>query len=231
MKIISWNMGCGFDTGGYRKHHQAALDWLRSQKPDVALLQEVQLAKLACLEGTAMHCVPTSTEGTTGNAIVTTAAVLEPVRLEIEGALVAAARTHLGEADFFLASAHVLTDGAEYKGRQRRALAALVTRLAEVVAGGRCVIGGDFNASLHWPEFGKWFFEPMRAAGFEDARPHPYEVQSYWGRGSTAVIQDDHVFVDPITRRTVMRGSWAIMASEDHHRWSDHGPVVLEALE
>jgi endonuclease/exonuclease/phosphatase family metal-dependent hydrolase len=124
-----------------------------------------------------------------------------------------------------------LTDGPEYKGRQRRALDAFVTRLAEVAGGRRCVIGGDFNASLHWPEFGKWFFEPMRAAGFEDTRPYPHEVQSYWGRGSTSVIQDDHVFVDRITKRTVVHGSWAIMASEDHRRWSDHGPVVLEALE
>jgi hypothetical protein len=71
----------------------------------------------------------------------------------------------------------------------------------------------------------------MRAAGFEDTRPHAHEVRSYWGRGSTAVIQDDHVFVDPITKRAVIQGSWAIMASEDHRRWSDHGPVVLEALE
>lgn|GEM_PF-3825980 len=75
MKIISWNMGRGFDTGGYRKQHQAALDWVREQKPDVALLQEVQLARLACFEGMAMHCVPTSTGATTGNAIVTTASV------------------------------------------------------------------------------------------------------------------------------------------------------------
>jgi endonuclease/exonuclease/phosphatase family metal-dependent hydrolase len=231
VKIISWNMGCGFDTGGYRNHHSAALDWLRAQKPDVALLQEVQLARLACFEGMAMHCVPTSTGATTGNAIVTTAAAVEPVRVEIDGTLVAAARSHLGGADFFLASAHVLTDGPEYKGRQRRALDAFVTRLAEVAAGRRCVIGGDFNASLHWPEFGKWFFEPMRAAGFEDMRPYPHEVQSYWGRGSTSVIQDDHVFVDPITKRAVVHGSWAIMASEDHRQWSDHGPVVLEALE
>lgn len=199
--------------------------------PDVALLQEVQLARLTCLEGMTVHFLPTSSRGMTGNAIASTAASLEQVGVEVDGALVAAARTRLGGADFVLVSAHVLTDGKAEKGRQRRALASVVTRLAEMVAGGRCIIGGDFNASLHWPEFEESFFEPMRAAGFEDTRPHPHEVQSYWGRGSTSVIQDDHVYGDMITKRAVMRGSWTIMASEDHRRWSDHGPAVLEALD
>ncbi|MGH7437285.1 MAG: endonuclease/exonuclease/phosphatase family protein [Polyangiaceae bacterium] len=230
MKIISWNMGCGFDTGAYRKHHKAALDWLRAQTPDVALLQEVQLAGLGCLEGMAVHSLPTSSGGSTGNAIASTTA-LEPVPIEIEGALVAAARTHIGGAHFLLVSAHMLTDGRGEKGRQRRTLASLVTRLADAVGSGRYVIGGDFNASVHWPEYEESFFEPMRAAGFADTRPHPHEVQSYWGRGSTAVIQDDHVFVDPVTKVAVMRGSWAVLASEDHRRWSDHGPVVVEAPE
>jgi endonuclease/exonuclease/phosphatase family metal-dependent hydrolase len=229
VKIISWNMGCGYDTGGYRKYHQAALDWLRAQKPDVALLQEVELARLAGLKGMAVHSVPTSIGAITGSAIATKAAALEPVRVEIDGALVAAARTRLGGADFVLASTHVLTDDREHKGRQRRALGTFVTKLADVVAGGRCIIGGDFNASLHWREYGDWFFEPMRAAGFHDTRPHHHEIQSYWGRGSTSVIQDDHVFVDEVSKAVVSRGSWNIMSGEDHRRWSDHGPVVVDA--
>ena len=231
MKIVCWNMGCGFGAGGYRKHHRAALDWLHAQGPDVALLQEVELAALDCLEDMVVHLVRTSTGGITGNAIATTGAALDPVPVEIDGALVAAARTHLRGVDFIFTSAHVLTDGKEHKGRQRRALGSFVAKLADVVARGRCIIGGDFNASLRWPEYGDWFFAPMLAAGFHDTRPHTDEIQSYWGRGSTSVIQDDHVFVDPLTKLAVSRGSWAIMSGEDHRRWSDHGPVVVEAVE
>jgi hypothetical protein len=107
-------------------------------------------------------------------------------------------------------SAHVLTGK-----RQQEALATFVTRVSSAVAGNRFVVGGDFNASLHWPQYENWFFEPMRVAGLEDTRPHPQKVQSYWGRGSTTCIQDDHVFVDKVTKAGASRGSWAIVSSSN----------------
>jgi endonuclease/exonuclease/phosphatase family metal-dependent hydrolase len=221
-------MGCGFAAGGYRKHHGAALEWLEGQAPDVALLQEVELAKLASWPGAKVHPLPTSPGARSGTALVVRTEKLEPIAVEIDGALVAAGRARLIGADFLLASAHVLADGKEHRGRQRKALAGLVTKLTELVANGRCIVGGDFNASLHWPEYGEWFFEPMRRAGFEDTRPFAREVQSYWGRGSTACIQDDHVFADMTSRAAVSRGSWTVLADENHRLWSDHGPVVVD---
>jgi endonuclease/exonuclease/phosphatase family metal-dependent hydrolase len=228
MRVISWNMGCGFSAGGYRRHHDAALEWLRAQGPDVAFVQEVELAKVASWAGTQVHSLPTSPGAGTGTALVVRTDTLEPIAIDIEGALVAAGRARLKGADFLLASAHVLTDGKHHRGRQRRALESLVKKLAEAVGTGRCIVGGDFNASLHWPEYREWFFEPMRKAGFEDTRPFPYEVQSFWGRGSTAVIQDDHVFADAATRSAVRGESWAVLADEEHRRWSDHGPIAME---
>jgi len=226
MKIISWNMGCGFDTGGYSKHHDVALGWLRAQEPDVALLQEVQFARFASWKGMRVHSVPTSPGRSSGNAVAVRADRLEPIGVVIEGALVAGARARVTGDDFILVSAHVLTGE-----RQEQALANFASKVSGMVAGSRFVVGGDFNASLHWPKYGTWFFDPMRAAGFEDTRPQPQEVQSYWGRGSMSIIQDDHVFVDRVTKAAVARGSWAILSGDDHRRWSDHGPVVVEALD
>jgi len=226
VKIISWNMGCGFNAGGYRRHHEDALDWLRLQDADVALLQEVQLEKVVSFHGMASHRVPTSPGSPTGNAVLVRAERLDAVNVEIGGALVAGVKARLVGEDFVLVSAHVLTGK-----HQQEALASFVRCVSRTVVDSRFVVGGDFNASLHWPEYAKWFFEPMRAAGFEDSRPHPQEVQSFWGRGSTAVIQDDHVFVDKVTRVGAGRGSWAIVSSENHRRWSDHGPVVVEVME
>ncbi len=215
-------------AAGYGRHHEAALEWLHAQNPDVALLQEVELARVISWEGARVHCLPTSPSARTGNAVIARSRRLEPLTIQIDGALVAAARAQIVDADFLLVSAHVLTDDREHRGRQRRALGSFVTRLAELVADGRCIVAGDFNASVHWPEYKEWFFEPMRKAGFEDARPYAHEVRSYWGRGSTAIIQDDHVFVDAATKRAANGGSWAIISSEDHRRWSDHGPVVVD---
>lgn len=226
MKIISWNKGCGFDTGGYRSHHEAALAWLQSQDADVLLLQQLQLARSVSFPGTAFHCVPTSPGRPTGNAVIVRADRLDPVKVEIAGALVAAAKARRVGGDFILVSAHVMTGE-----RQQETLANFVAWVSSAVAGSRFVVGGDFNASLHWPEYAQWFFEPMRLAGFEDSRPHPKEVRSYWGRSSTAAIQDDHVFVDKVTKPGADRGSWAVMSTENHHRWSDHGPVIVEVID
>jgi endonuclease/exonuclease/phosphatase family metal-dependent hydrolase len=57
-----------------------------------------------------------------------------------------------------LVSAHVLT------GRGQQLALAECIRMAKDLAGDRpCIVGGDFNASLHWPEYRSWFF--VGAAG------------------------------------------------------------------
>lgn len=220
MKVISWNMGCGFDTGGYRAKHAQARAWLFDrERPDLALLQEVLLADLPDGEGLTCVKVPTSPGEPTGTAIVARAAG-KSLPFVLDGACVAAAEVELAGHAVVLVSAHVLTGP-----RQERALAEFA-RMTKELAGDRpCIVGGDFNASVHWLEYKGWFFEPMRVAGFHDTRPGEHEVQSYWGRGSKALIQDDHVFVGGKIGRVT---SWQIIDDEDHRRWSDHGPVALE---
>jgi hypothetical protein len=136
MKIISWNKGCGFDTGGYRSHHEAALAWLQSQDADVLLLQQLQLARSVSFPGTAFHCVPTSPGRPTGNAVIVRADRLDPVKVEIAGALVAAAKARRVGGDFILVSAHVMTGE-----RQQETLANFVAWVSSTVAGNRFVVG------------------------------------------------------------------------------------------
>jgi endonuclease/exonuclease/phosphatase family metal-dependent hydrolase len=220
MRIVTWNMGCGFDTGGYRAKHGQARAWLFDhERSDVALLQETVLADLPEGEGLTCVKVPTSKGEPTGTAIVARAEG-QSLPLVLDGAGVAAAELRLAGRMVVLISAHVLTGP-----RQERALGEFV-QMAKALAGDRpCIVGGDFNASTHWPEYAAWFFEPMRLASFRDTRPGQHEVRSYWGRGSQAVIQDDHIFVRGELGGVV---NWQIVDDEDHHSWSDHGPVMLD---
>jgi hypothetical protein len=52
MRIITWNMGCGWRASEYRKHHDAAWSYLLDQhQPDVAFVQVPTCSGMRCSFG------------------------------------------------------------------------------------------------------------------------------------------------------------------------------------
>lgn len=230
-------MGFAFPAHGYRPRHADAWTLLLSElKPDLALVQEVDMSRLseACAAGRAVR-LPTSDGSETGSAIVCRAGTLEALTQVTDGATVIAARYDSAGESLVVVSAHVVTSGDPATGRsQHRVLRDLGPWLNDVVGDGRFVIGGDFNASRCWPEFNA-FFGDVAARGFHDCHHHLHgrEARSFWGRKPEVVrdppIQDDHVFVDAETGRRVTK-CWI---EDDSSVWplSDHGPLIVDLAE
>ena len=238
-------MGCGFNAGGYRWHHEDALDWLRLQDADVALLQEVQLEKVVSFHGMASHRVPTSPGSPTGNAVLVRAERLDPVNVEIGGALVAAVKARLVGEDFVLVSAHVLTGK-----RQQEALASFVRCVSRAVVDSRFVVGGDFNVTptdldcydpslfvgaTHVSEPEREALRALEATGLTDLTRalHPEEPSfSWWDYRNGSFhrgwgLRIDLLFVD----QALLAKATASFVDRDERKGqkpSDHAPVVGE---
>ena len=145
MRVVSWNMGCGPIAARYRKTHTEAwhhlLDTLR---PDVAFVQEALLNSVMSPDTGSL--IWSATCGTdSGTAVfVRQGLQFRPLVIQSDGSFVAGVESSVNGTPLLFISIHVGPP------RYMKHCKALALTLAEVTAGHRFVVGGDWNAARHW---------------------------------------------------------------------------------
>lgn len=232
MRIVTWNMGCGSPryTARYRKGRDEAWRLLFALAPDVVLVQEavLDLPEWVRAEGILIPQRLHYEGQDAGSAILVRGALMATPRLvTIAGSYVAAAEVIGSDGALTVASVHVDTKD------QKKNLRALVDALVLLTAGGRFVIGGDFNACRRYDEVYKknaygWFFTELAERGFHDCHfgLHGREVQTFWGHQAKQAYQLDHFFIEGEGEARVR--SCAVVTTDETKRLSDHSPVILD---
>ncbi len=230
MRIVTWNMGCGWPRSRYRKHcGRAWLYLLGDLRPDVVLVQEAVLPadEVLAEQGFALASRSTLPGTDACTAVLAkrgTAREVAPID-GLENTLAAAATVQTPAGPLTVQSVHVATGS-----KQRSDLGVLTDAASSFSKGSPFLMGGDYNAARRFRDgrlYG-WFFDAAAEAGLHE--PHwainECEVQSFWGPQAKTAYQLDHFF---------MSGEWAsyvrscaVVDNEVVREMSDHGALVLE---
>jgi len=259
MRIFSWNLGAAF--GPYVERHDEAWRYLESLEPDIALLQECLPAAWALRRWTVVK--PSFSFWTTAVAVpgwktteleIPKENLLARFRGFVEAAEVempAEARTDgADEAPIPLvvisvhASAHPANERT-LRGLDRDALRRpsatepwwndlFFAGAAELVAGRRFIVGGDWNTARYVDAdgaaepVGAEFFARAEAAGWVDLHQAAVgaEERTWYGRRNPRAYMPDHVFADPATASLLV--SATVDPAPAEAKLSDHAPVVVD---
>jgi endonuclease/exonuclease/phosphatase (EEP) superfamily protein YafD len=240
--------GFGFDPG----LHADAWAWLKGQRPDVALLQEV-VTPTDEEWGNVIHSRKYANSPVVwGSAVLTSEPLVRSYEATFEypwlselGGSVCVGQPGADGAPWLVSihsNAYPLS-AERLAGRQDRVarrchpeeiweVEAIAQDLEGLLRGERFIVGGDLNSSLLFDEvnrydFNKLLFENLTAAGFVDTRPRfsAAEVQTYY-KPNRRPYQLDHVYADPVTEASVT--SWRVDPSPVQLGLSDHAPIILD---
>jgi exonuclease III len=222
VKIVTWNLG----YWQFSRYHDEAWAYLRNQiQPDIALLQEVCVPKLADDELVIFNSI----RKPWGTAVYAKGAKLQYLPTQEHPTRVAAALVNMkaGGNEFCVASIHAPI----INGRVFPHLSTIFDEVELLVAGRTGVVGGDLNsarlAELVWPGHGHGpFFERLERGPFLDClrRFHPEEIQTFFRADSLHPFQDDHLLVTPDLSAQLV--SCDVLLNETTRRVSDHVPLV-----
>jgi endonuclease/exonuclease/phosphatase family metal-dependent hydrolase len=219
MIVVTWNMAHRNRAWGH------LLDGLA---PDLALLQETAW-RADDLSSQVVYAPAHGKDGTPypwGSAVYVRGGTTKqlPLPAEHQGWLVAT-EVQLGQDELVAVSVH-----APILPTVRPNLDRAFEALEPMLAGRSFVVGGDLNLSRNYdkyygPRYGHAeFLDGLPARGFFDCmrKFHAEEKQTIWKTGSTAVYQDDHIFVSEDLAERVTACDVA-----DHAGLSDHSPLAL----
>lgn len=227
LRIVTWNMGCGWRGSKYRKRHAAAWDYLLQElRPDIALLQECLLSMLRDAPGASFTQSCDAGKADAGTGIITWGVAASRAVAPTFPTGTYAVYARLGDLPRPIAVLSVHT----YPGNGLHDDLASLTRW--LPAAPEAIVAGDFNAARALRKKHPAFFAGMRDAGFADAHWHQHEreVRSFWGHQAVNGYQCDHFFVSHALLAGVRRCD--VIDCSETRELSDHGPLVLElALE
>lgn len=251
MRVVAWNLGGAY--GSYIERHEQAWEWLAGLKPDVALLQECVPPAWARGRWTIL-VLPFDHWG---SAIVARPELgLEAVPLA-EGSLLDRFGSYLATGELTLPDGGSLLIGSVHAraaeapdwvtaGHDRARMArpsvgvpwpndVIFTGYAELVAGRRFLVGGDWNTARyldengHPSEAGSQFFDRAQEAGWIELSldADGQEGQTWYGSASPRPYQPDHVFAARDTT-VARRGMDVDPYPVEGLNLSDHAPIVID---
>jgi endonuclease/exonuclease/phosphatase family metal-dependent hydrolase len=216
MIVVTWNMA----------HRPAAWSHLLdSLAPDLALVQETAW-RADDLSSQFVYAPAQGSDGRPyrwGSAVYVRGGTARelPLPPEHRGWLIAA-EVELGKDELVAVSVH-----ASMIHNVRPNIDRAFEALEPLLAGRSYVVGGDLNMSRNWPyprDGHTEFLDALPGRGFFDCmrKFHAEEKRTIWKANSTAVYQDDHIFVSDDLAERVTACDVA-----DRAGLSDHSPLTL----
>ena len=249
--MVTWNLGGAY--GPYMQWHDRAWHWLAALDPDLALLQECVPPAWACERWTvvtlpytfwasalvarsalALRAVPLA-EGTLLHRFGSYLATGEVTLPEGTSLLVASVHTRAAEAPDWVTEGHDRGSLARASVGVPWSNDVAFAGYAELAAGRRFVIGGDWNTARFVDAEGQptlsgaEFFDRARQAGWAELTvdAEEREGRSWYGSDAPRAYQPDHVFADPVTAAGLCSQSIEAYPVE-RLGLSDHAPIVLD---
>lgn len=251
LRVVSWNLGAAW--GDYVERHEAAWRWLEALDPDLGLLQEAVPPAWARERWTVLQL---PFQHWASAVVARRTSVIEGIE-PVAGSLLARVGNYLATAELTLAdgnrllvaSVHArakeapawLTSGADRSAIARRTVGepwwndVIFHGYAEMTAGRRFIVGGDWNTARMAEPNGDWqiqggeFFTRAARHGWIDTSVDDAgnEARTWFAGNPARPYQPDHVFADQTTA-TTLRSFTVDPRPASPLRLSDHAPIVLE---
>lgn len=246
MRVITWNMGLNDPRFSRAGVHDQAWHYLLGLGPDLAFLQEALPPGWVWGEGRLVS----EPFDSWGSVIFSPRYPLEPYRLPVDsglrrlGAYLAYANAFLPDGtESFVVSVHARPATATRRQLgdlepqtvarksvpQPKVNDLIFHELAGLIEGS-FIAAGDWNTGRTQKSVraGIEFFERAHERGWHDCVWDKFgkEVQTWFGKGHT-LIQDDHVFSDPVLG-DAGQVPWAADDAVLQLRLSDHAPLIID---